>query len=181
MHINFFITPSCLQQFYLKPQWGLESLLKTLYPNKYPSQCNYFTETGNKIHNQLKYNNNKRFYTVFSVEYAGKTFNVAMEGTPDHLNPLKELKTVSYYKLASKVQKKRLIEAASLQLQAYMLMCNEDTGYVVLYCREGIIDEMSYVVHRDDKRVKDYICKFIDYCSFQDEKIRKMLFADIYD
>ncbi len=88
-----------------------------------------------------------------------------MEGTPDHLNPLKELKTASYYKLASEVQRKKIVEAASLQLQAYMMMTGDEEGYVVLYCRDGIIDEMSYVVRRDDKRVKEWTTKFIKYVS----------------
>ena len=161
--INFFITPSILQQFYLKPEWGYKAWLKTLYPEKYQAEDNYFTRTGTELHAKLDYNNSKRFYTVFSVDVKGKTYNVAMEGTPDHLNPLKELKTASYYKLVSEIQRKKIVEAASLQLQAYMMMTGDEVGYVVLYCREGVIDEMSYVVRRDDERVKEWTCKFIEY------------------
>lgn len=163
--INFFITPSILQQFYLKPEWGYEAWLKTLYPDRYKRKDNYFTRTGTDLHTKLDYNNNERFYTVFWVEVNGATYNVAMEGTPDHLNPLKELKTASYYKLASEVQRKKIVEAASLQLQAYMMMTGDEVGYVVLYCRDGIIDEMSYIVRRNDKRVKEWTTKFIKYVS----------------
>jgi len=146
--INFYVTPSIIQQYTLNKKWGINAWLKTLGLKK--NESNFFTKFGNKLHNKLEYNNNRRFYTVFNVD----DLNVFMEGTPDHLNPLKELKTCSYYKLANKFEREKIVEAAAMQLRGYMMLTGDEYGYVVLYCREGIVDEYSVVVHRDDESFK---------------------------
>ncbi len=161
--IDLFITPSIIQQFVLKPEWGKDAYEKTLYPDKRKQEHNYFTKTGNRIHEKLGFNNNKRFYTTFPLKISGRWYNVAMEGTPDHLNPLKELKTVSYYKFVRDKYKEKVVEAASYQLLGYMMLTDEEYGYVVLYCREGVIDEYSVVVHRDDEKFKEKVKEFFEY------------------
>jgi len=157
--INFYVTPSIIQQFHLNPQWGVRAWLSTLGLIK--SQSNYFTRYGQYMHNKLGYTNNKRFYTVFNV----KDLNVFMEGTPDHLNPLKELKTCGYRKIQDKKELNKIIDAASLQLMGYMMMTKDDYGFVVVCCRDRKIPSIETKVERNDKLFKCRVYDFYKYLS----------------
>lgn len=154
------ITPSIIQQYYLNKEWGRKAYLSTFFPDQYPSKPNYFTEMGKKLHVKLNYNNTRRFYATIPSEKLDCT--LFLEGTPDHINPLKELKTCSYYKFVIEKEKAKVIQAASLQLLGYMILTGEEYGYVVLYCREGVIDEYSVVIHRDDRKFISTVEKFFE-------------------
>lgn|GEM_PF-2482129 len=151
------ITPSIIQQFYLKPEWGLKSWISHIY--YIPSKGNFFTKLGNYLHNKHGYNNMKRFFKTKVMDIDNNEYIVVFEGTPDKINPLKELKTCS----RTDKNLKKKIEAATIQLYGYIWLTDSEDGTVVFIDRktEEIIDDI--LVPRDDDTFFEYVHKFFDY------------------
>ena len=158
--VDLFITPSIIQAYVLKPEWGVRAYYNTITGNREP--LNYFMRRGIYLHNKLGYNNRLRFYRTLVVEYNDSLKTLLIEGTPDHLNPLKELKTCNGNRTNDNHFKKA-VEAASLQLQGYMLLTNTDYGYVVFVDRNTHEEILELAVPRDDQKFIRTVFEFHDY------------------
>ena len=154
--VDLYVTPSIIQQFVLKPKWGLRAYYNTLLA--IPGEDNYFTRTGRWIHDFLGFNNRQRFYKTVWFKYNGDDYILALEGTPDHINPLKELKTCS--KNDPNLEKK--IYAASVQLWGYMILTDCNYGYVSLADRKDREIFMEVYIERNDKEFFNEVRRFYD-------------------
>ena len=149
--VDYFVTPSILNSFVQDERWGYEAYLKTLYPPEHP-EFNFFTLNGHRIHEKYGYNNTLRFFKVICVN----GYEVAIEGTPDKLNPLTEVKTTT------KISERK-IQAAEIQLQAYMYLTGYDYGEVIFYDQqtEKVIYRCEYSYSR--AKLEYWIMRFVDY------------------
>lgn len=157
--VDLFITPSIIQQFYLKPEWGVKAYFSTITGEKVPD--NYFTRTGRYLHESRGYNNRKRFYGTKVIEIDNQEYVVAVEGTPDHIDPLKELKTCGKNKLLFGLDD--IIKAAGIQLMGYMFLTGEEYGYVVVMERVDQVEIVEVVFHRNDDLFFSWVAKFFRY------------------
>ncbi len=157
--VDLFITPSIIQQFYLNPDWGLRAYYSTITGAKIPD--NYFTRTGRYLHNKHGYNNKLRFYGTKVIEIDGEEYTLAMEGTPDHINPLKELKTCGKNKVGKDLDE--IIQAAGLQLMGYMFLTGEEYGYVVVMERVDQVELVEVMFQRNDELFFDWVARFFKY------------------
>jgi|Deesub1362A_J573_1020465.scaffolds.fasta_scaffold00330_55 hypothetical protein len=156
--VDLFVTPSIIQQFYLKPEWGVKAYYNTIY-GKF-GESNYFIRRGVNLHNKLGYDNNRRFFGTKVIDIDGQEYVVALEGTPDHLNPLKELKTCGA-KTPETIEKN--IQAAALQLKGYMYLTGEEYGYVVFVNRKTEDEVAEVFVPRNDEEFFYWVKKFFKY------------------
>lgn len=161
MNIDLYITPSIIQQFYLNPVWGVRAYYNTITGARAPD--NYFTRMGRKLHNENGYNNSQRFYRTKVIEIDGEEYVVAVEGTPDHLSPLKELKTAGANKINDNFELNKILEAASIQLLGYMFLTDEEYGYVVVMERERGVEIVEIMYRRADEIFFDWVKKFFKY------------------
>jgi len=156
--VDLFITPSIIQQFYLKPEWGLQAYYSTVHGIK--KADNFFTRRGVNLHNKLGFDNDRRFFGTKILRIDGEDYVVALEGTPDALNPLKELKTCGN---KTPEQLEDNIQAASLQLMGYMFLTGDEVGYVVFVNRKTEEKITEVEVYRDDKKFFAWVKKFFQH------------------
>ncbi|MEM2660912.1 MAG: hypothetical protein QXS74_06295 [Nitrososphaeria archaeon] len=146
-----YIHPSFLYAFYRKKMWGIQSYYATLYGIEYKDK--FITLRGKELHEKYGYNNTKHFFGLADVNGL-----IAMEGTPDHINPLVEFKTIT-----SENHLEETLKAAEKQLLAYMYLLDVDYGKIVVMNMntEKILVEEE--VKRDDTKLFDAIREFFGY------------------
>ncbi len=161
--VDYFVTPSILNAFVQNEKWGYEAYLATLDPSL-ASEPNFFALNGWEIHEKYGYSNRKRFYKVICID----EYEVALEGTPDKLNPLTEVKTTN------KITERK-IQAAEVQLQGYMYLTGETYGEVIFYNQktEKVIFKCGYFFSR--KKLEYWILRFIEYVRKQERAVQVSL------
>lgn len=157
--VEYFVTPSIIHQFVLKPEWGLRSYYQTL--EGVSSSSNFLTDFGSNLHSTLGYNNTRRFYKVAVLELEKEVCEVAIEGTPDKLHPLEELKTCSI--TDQKLEEK--IYAAMIQLLGYMFLTNQTFGYVVFADRKSKEIFLKLYIERNDDLFLNHVRDFLNTLS----------------
>jgi len=158
--VDLFVTPSIIHAYTLKPEWGVRAYYNTLTGNREP--LNYFIRRGLYLHRKLGYNNNVRFYRTVVINCNGGEKVLAVEGTPDHIEPLKELKTCHPDKL-NDPSFERSVDAGALQLQGYMFLTGYECGYLVFADRNTGNELLEITVPRNDRRFLNTVLEFFDY------------------
>jgi len=153
--VELYISPSIIQQFFLNPEWGLRTynqVVRGIF-----QKPNYLMNRGKYLHRIKGYNNKITFYKTTILDIDGRKYTLGIEGTPDHLNPLKELKTTG------KNYNQKLVDAAALQLRGYMFLTGEEYGYVVIMDRKDGVELVDVMVRRDDEQFLKWVRKFFEY------------------